>query len=63
MQYSVILDHNGTAALLTRSDCEGFKKCCLSNAVDGTDGDMLWDGIAEDRNVRKMKHLTGNVVT
>jgi hypothetical protein len=22
----------------------GFKKCCISNAVDGTDGDMLWDG-------------------
>ena len=22
---------------------KGFKKCCISNAVDGTD-DMLWNG-------------------
>jgi hypothetical protein len=20
-----------------------FKKCCISNVVDGTDGDMLWN--------------------
>jgi len=30
----------------------GFKKCHLSNAVDGTDDDMLWDGSAEKGNVR-----------
>jgi hypothetical protein len=29
----------------------GFKKCCMSSAVDGTDGDMLWNGSEEDRNV------------
>ena len=23
---------------------KGFKKCCISNAVDGTDDDMLWNG-------------------
>jgi hypothetical protein len=28
------------------------KKCCMSNVVDGTDGDMLWNGNEEDGNVR-----------
>ena len=40
------------AMLLTRSVVKGFKKCCLSNAVDGTDDDMLWNGSEEDENVR-----------
>jgi hypothetical protein len=31
---------------------KGFKKCCISNAVDGTDVDMLWNDSEEDRNVR-----------
>jgi hypothetical protein len=31
---------------------KGFKKCCISNAVDRTDDDMLWIGSEEDRNVR-----------
>ena len=22
----------------------GFKMCCISNAADGTDNDMLWNG-------------------
>ena len=26
----------------------GFKKCCTSNAVDETDGDMLWNGNEEE---------------
>ena len=30
---------------------EGFKKCCISNAMDGTD-DMLWNGSEEDGDVR-----------
>jgi hypothetical protein len=30
---------------------QGFKKCCISNAMDETD-DMLWNGSAEDRHVR-----------
>ena len=29
---------------------KGFKKCCISNAVDETD-DMLWNGSEEDGNV------------
>jgi len=31
---------------------KGFKKCCISNAVDGTDIDVLWNGSEEDGNVR-----------
>jgi len=40
---------------------KGFKKCCMSNALDGTD-DMMWNGNKEDGeidvSVRKMKALT-----
>ena len=28
-----------------------FKKCCLSNAVDGTNDEILWNGIEEDGNL------------
>ena len=28
-------------AYLTEATVKGFKKCCISNAVDGTDDDML----------------------
>ena len=31
---------------------KGFKKCCISNAVDGNDDDMLWNGSEEEGNVR-----------
>jgi hypothetical protein len=31
---------------------KGFKKCCISNAIDETDDDMLWNGSEEDGNVR-----------
>jgi len=30
---------------------KGFKNCCTSNAVDGTN-DTLWNDSEEDRNVR-----------
>jgi len=30
---------------------KGCKKCCMSSAVDGTDG-MLWNDNEEDGNVR-----------
>jgi len=36
----------------TEVTVKGFKKCCISNAVDETDDDMLWDGREEDGNVR-----------
>ena len=29
-----------------------FKKCCVFNAVDGTEDDMLWNGSEEDGNAR-----------
>jgi hypothetical protein len=31
---------------------KGFEKCYISNAVNETDDDMLWNGIEEDGNVR-----------
>jgi hypothetical protein len=31
---------------------KGFKKCCVSNTVNGTDGVMLWNGTAENGDVR-----------
>jgi hypothetical protein len=40
------------APQLTRSD-KGVKKCFLSNAMDGTDDDTLWNGSGEDANVRR----------
>lgn len=30
---------------------EGFERCCISNATDGTDG-VLWNDSEEDRDVR-----------
>ena len=33
---------------------KGFKKCCISSAVDGTDFDVLWNGSEEDGNVRSV---------
>ena len=38
---------------------QGFKKCCISIAVDGTDVDMLWNDSEEDGcECMKMKALT-----
>jgi hypothetical protein len=31
---------------------EVFKKCSISNALDETDDDMLWNGSEEDGSVR-----------
>ena len=46
---------------------KGFKKCCISNAVDGTNDDLLWNDSEEDGNVRsecgKMKALTVKMET
>ena len=51
MYYLVRVDHNGMAAHLMRNDYRAFKKCCMSNAMDGPD-DMMWNGRKEDGNVR-----------
>ena len=32
----------------------GVRRCCICNAVDGTDDDMLWNGITEVGNVRSV---------
>jgi hypothetical protein len=34
---------------------KGFKKCCISSAVDDNDYDMLWNGNEEDGNVRSKR--------
>jgi len=30
---------------------KGFKKCCISSGMEGTDDDMLWNDCEEDGNV------------
>jgi hypothetical protein len=45
------MDHNSLKAYLIRSRCEGCKKCRISNAVDGTDYDMLWNEGKDDGDV------------
>jgi hypothetical protein len=35
------------------ANVKGFKKCCISNAVDGTDDGMLWNGSAENGHGRR----------
>jgi len=40
------------AVHLTRSDYEGFKKCCISHVVNGTDDDKLWNDSEVDGDVR-----------
>ena len=49
MYYLVSVDHNSMEEHLTRSECE---RCRASNAQDGTDGDMLWNGCKENGNIR-----------
>jgi hypothetical protein len=36
----------------TEVTANGSNMCCISNAVDGTDDDMLWNGSKEDGDVR-----------
>jgi hypothetical protein len=31
---------------------KGFKKCCVSSAMDGTEDDVLWNDSEGDGNVR-----------
>jgi hypothetical protein len=44
MYYLTVVINNSMEAHLTSSDWEGFKKCCISNAMDATDDYMLWNG-------------------
>jgi hypothetical protein len=34
------------------STVKGFTECCISSTMDGTDGDMLWNGSEEGGNAR-----------
>jgi len=60
MYYLVNVDYNLMAPHLTRRDCEGFRKSCLLNVVDGTD--MLWKAVKRmgmlGVSVRRMEALT-----
>jgi len=40
--------------ILPKVTVKGFKKCCMSNGMDGSDGDMLWNGSEEDGNVTSL---------
>ncbi|QQP52103.1 Hypothetical protein FKW44_004126 [Caligus rogercresseyi] len=31
------------------SIAHGFKKCCISNASDGSDDDVLWEGLVQQQ--------------
>jgi hypothetical protein len=46
------VDHDSIAAHLTRNEFEGFKRCCISSAVDEINVDMLWIGAEKHGNVR-----------
>ena len=46
MHHLVNVDHNSMAAHLTRSVCERFKKCCISNEEDGN----VWSECEKDGN-------------
>ena len=48
MYHLVSVDRHSVAVHLTSSDCEG----CMSNGMDGTDSDLLWNGSEEGGNVR-----------
>jgi hypothetical protein len=43
------------AAISLEVTVKGFKKCCIPNASDGTDDDMLWDGSEKNGNIRSVR--------
>jgi len=49
----VNMDHKRMAAISPQVIVKGFKKCCISNAMEETDDDMLWKGSEEDGDVRR----------
>ena len=51
MYYLVNVDHDCMVIHLTRSTVKGFKKCCISSAVDKTDDNVLWNDSEEDGGV------------
>ena len=53
---SLSVDHNGMAAHLTSSYVivKGFKKCCISSALDETDDNVLWNVSEEGGHVKEL---------
>jgi hypothetical protein len=49
-EISFSVDYYSMKTHLTRSDCEGFYKCCISNAKNDND-DMSYSNTEEVRNV------------
>jgi hypothetical protein len=43
----------------TEVTVKGYKKSCISTAVDETDDDMLWNGIEEGGMTVKRKRMLG----
>jgi len=52
MYYLVHTDNNSTAAHSPEVIAKVLKKCHISNAMDKTDDDMLWNDSGKDGNVR-----------
>jgi len=49
--------------ILPEVTVKGFKKCCISSAVNGTDVDMLWNGSEEDGMSRvSVRHMTALIM-
>jgi hypothetical protein len=46
------MDHNSKQHVSLEVNVKSFKKCYVSNAVNKTDNDMLWNGIEEDGDIR-----------
>jgi len=40
--------------ILPEVNVKGFKKCCMSNGMDRSDGGMLWNGSKEDGNLTSL---------
>jgi hypothetical protein len=51
MEYLVSVDQNGMACISSEVNVKGFKKCCISKAMDEANNDVLWNGSEEDGNV------------
>jgi len=48
----VNVDYNSWHHISPEVTVKGFKKCCVSNEMEGTNDDMSWNGSEEDGNVR-----------
>jgi hypothetical protein len=49
MQYLVSTDYNAWQSTSPQVTVKGFKKCCISNAVEGSDVEM-WNASEDESN-------------